>query len=98
MFVNPFVPLLVGVLFIAMGNYLPKCRQNYTMGIKTPWALNSEENWARTHRLGGYCFILGGFLLMLGTLLNLWWLLFPVLLLTAIIPLVYSYLLFRKGI
>ena len=42
-----FIPILVGVLILLIGNYLPKCRQNYTMGIKLPWTLNSEENWER---------------------------------------------------
>lgn len=50
--VEVIVPLAVGVLFMAIGNYLPKCQQNYTMGIRTPWTLNSPENWARTHRVG----------------------------------------------
>ena len=42
-----FIPILIGVLFVLIGNYLPKCRQNYTMGIKLPWTLNSEENWEK---------------------------------------------------
>ena len=33
--------ILFGVLFMVIGNYLPKTRQNYTMGIKVPWALNN---------------------------------------------------------
>ena len=46
--------LMVGVMFIIVGNYLPKCRQSYTMGIKLPWMLNDEENWNATHRFGGW--------------------------------------------
>jgi uncharacterized membrane protein len=45
--------VLLGVLFIVIGNYLPKARQNYTVGIKLPWTLDDEENWNRTHRLAG---------------------------------------------
>ena len=52
--VSVIIPLFVGLLFIAIGNYLPKTRRNYTMGIKLPWTLNSDENWRRTHRLGGH--------------------------------------------
>lgn len=96
--VETLLPLLVGVLFIAIGNYLPKCRQNYTMGIKTPWTLNSEENWTRTHRLGGYSFTIGGLVFLLCALPGLWWLMLPAILLSAIVPMVYSYLLYRKGI
>ena len=58
--VTVIIPLFVGLLFIAIGNYLPKTKRNYTMGIKLPWTLNSDENWRRTHRLGGICFIIIG--------------------------------------
>ena len=50
----------MGLVFIIIGNYLPKCKQNYTVGIKLPWTLNSEENWNKTHRLAGYVFMLCG--------------------------------------
>ena len=96
--VEIIIPLLIGVMFIAMGNYLPKCRQNYTMGIKTPWTLNSEENWTRTPRLGGYCFTVAGFLMLLCALPGLWWLVYVSITLSAIVPMAYSYLLYRKGI
>ena len=54
------ISILVGVLCIMLGNYMPKLQQNYTVGIKLPWTLNSAENWNRTHRLGGKLFIVGG--------------------------------------
>lgn len=54
------VPVLVGVMLLALGNYLPRVRQNYTFGIKTPWALEDAENWRRTQRFGGVCFMVCG--------------------------------------
>ena len=57
--VEMIVPVLLGVVFVAVGNYLPKCKQNYTVGIKIPWTLHSEENWNRTHRLAGYVWVAG---------------------------------------
>lgn len=60
----------VGALFVLIGNYLPKCRQSYTMGIKLPWTLADEENWRRTHRLGGFLWATGGGILLLCALLN----------------------------
>ncbi|KFN89076.1 hypothetical protein TMUPMC115_2304 [Tetragenococcus muriaticus PMC-11-5] len=39
------INLLVGVVFIVLGNYLHKVKQNYTIGIRIPWTLNSKENW-----------------------------------------------------
>ena len=60
--------LAVGLLLIIVGNYMPKARQNYTIGIKLPWTLANEENWNRTHRLAGYVWIVCGILLVALTL------------------------------
>lgn len=56
--------LFVGILLIVIGNYLPKSRQNYTIGIKLPWTLNDGENWNKTHHMAGYLYIAGGSLLI----------------------------------
>ena len=47
------MPVFIGLVLAIVGNYLPKCKQNYTIGIKIPWTLNSEENWNKTHRFAG---------------------------------------------
>ena len=60
-----FSELLLGLMFIIIGNYLPKARQNYTIGIKIPWTLANEENWNRTHRLAGYLWMICGILMIL---------------------------------
>ena len=52
--------LLMGVLFIIIGNYLPKCTPNSTIGIRIPWTLQDTENWRHTHRFGGKCFLACG--------------------------------------
>ena len=48
------MPVLFGLLFVAIGNYLPKCKQNYTVGIKLPWTLcvDHRRHRARHHRAG----------------------------------------------
>ena len=58
--VNVLISGVVGLLFIGVGNYLPRVKQNYTLGIKTPWALANPENWRRTQRFGGACFMVLG--------------------------------------
>lgn len=63
--------LLLGVMFTIIGNYLPKMRQNYTMGIKIPWTLANEENWNKTHRLAGVLWIMFGLATIVGTLMGL---------------------------
>ena len=92
------ISILMGILFIAIGNYMPKVKRNYTMGIKLPWTLNSDENWRRTHRLGGICFIIVGFSLILSVFLKSEIVFLVPLFLGAIIPAIYSYYLYTKGI
>ena len=50
----------IGLLFVVIGNYLPKTRFNYVMGIRSPWTLSSEEVWDKTHRLAGPLYVLLG--------------------------------------
>ena len=50
---NLWTNVLLGIVLIVVGNYLPKCRQNYMIGIKLPWTLDNEENWDYTHRMAG---------------------------------------------
>jgi uncharacterized membrane protein len=49
------VCVFLGILFMVIGNYLPKCLPSYTVGIKLPWTLHDEGNWRYTHRIGGFC-------------------------------------------
>jgi uncharacterized membrane protein len=59
------VLVAVGALFIVIGNYLPKVRPNYLVGIRTPWTLTSDLSWDRTHRMGGRLFVLAGIVFIL---------------------------------
>ena len=56
--------MVLGALFVGVGNYLPRMRQNYTFGVRTPWALADETNWKRTQRVGGISFMVLGVLLV----------------------------------
>ncbi len=93
------LPVFMGVLFILIGNYLPKTKQSYTMGIKLPWTLASEENWNRTHRLAGFLWVLGGVYFIVMSFIG--WSVPAFVLPLAVmvlVPMAYSYLLYRKGI
>ena len=60
-----WMPILVGLLFVFIGNFLAKVKMNWFMGIRTPWTMSSEEVWNKTHRAGSKMFILAGLLMML---------------------------------
>ena len=93
-----FVELLFGVLFIIIGTYLPKARQNYTIGIRVPWTLANEDNWNRTHRLAGSLWIICGILMIIICLTRLapvqWFV--GILLIMVLVPCIYSYWLHAK--
>ena len=57
--------LFMGLLFVVIGNYMPKCKQNHTIGIKIAWTLNDEENWNATHRFAGKLWVAGGLVILL---------------------------------
>ena len=96
--VEVVMPVLVGLVLTIVGNYLPKCKQNYTIGIKIPWTLDSEENWNRTHRFAGRLWVVCGLVLMLTGFFGGFWVFLPVVLVMVLVPLGYSYLLHRKGV
>lgn len=58
----------LSVLFIFIGNVLGKVRQNFMLGIRTPWTLSSELSWEKTHRISGRLFVLAGILGILSTI------------------------------
>lgn len=83
-----------GLLFIVLGNYMPKFRQNSFMGIRVKWTLESEANWNATHRMGGKVWVAGGFACLAGAMLPIqaMGVVFPLVLVTvALAPIVYSY-------
>lgn len=92
--VGRITTLCLGLMFAAIGNYLPKCRRNYTIGIKVTWALASDENWNATHRFAGKVWVIGGVAVMLAALLPEGWNVFAAVLgavVISVIPTVYSY-------
>ena len=93
-----FSELLLGLIFIVIGNYLPKARQNYTIGIRIPWTLANEENWNRTHRLAGYLWMICGILMIIISLTRVvpaeW--LIGIFLIMVLLPCIYSFWLHAK--
>ena len=92
--ISSIMTAALGLMFVAIGNYLPKCRMNSTMGIKLPWTYTSEENWNATHRFAGPLWVTCGIVLALcglivgdvGALV-----LFVGLFVMVLLPCVYSY-------
>lgn len=62
--INYVVPFVIGIMFLFLGNYMGKIKPNWFFGIRTPWTMSSESVWNRTHRVGGWMFVLFGLTLM----------------------------------
>lgn len=90
--------VLVGCMFLVVGNYMPKMKQSYTLGIKLPWTLDSEENWNRTHRLAGGIWMVAGVLVLIGGFIEQFWIVLVALFVAVLIPVIYSYILYKKGV
>ena len=93
------IVIAMGILFIIIGNMLPKVKQNFFMGIKTPWTLADEHVWYATHRFSGKLwFVLGLVMCACGFFPNT--ALVPIILISAIaaavVPLIYSYIIYKR--
>jgi uncharacterized membrane protein len=66
---NNFLFILLGVFFILLGNYIQTVKPNYFVGIRTPWALENQDNWRYTHRLGGKTMVICGIVASLAAVL-----------------------------
>lgn len=90
--------ILMAAVFLLLGNYMPKCRQNYTVGIKVPWTLADPENWNKTHRFAGWLWT-GVGIVFLGMSLLGWMnfvIMFSLIMVVAFLPMIYSFLLYLK--
>ena len=94
------VPIMLCILIIVLGNYLPKCKHNYTIGVRTPWTLASETVWTKTHRLSGVLWVASGIVMLIANLLINGTFSFIITMvgfvIISLIPTIYSYIEFNK--
>ena len=93
------IPVFVGSMLLIIGNYMPKTTRNRTMGIKLPWTMGNDENWQKTHRLGGKIYFWGGLAVIASAVLPIKPMIAVLIVVIAVIvlvPTVYSYVLYRK--
>jgi uncharacterized membrane protein len=94
---NAVIPA-VGVIFIFAGWMMAKAKRNFFIGIRTPWTLSNDIVWEETHKLGSKMFIGAGIITIISALFGEsgFWIMFPVMMLAAFVPVVYSYFLWRR--
>jgi len=100
-FSNPnFIILSIGILYTIFGNYSKTIKSNYFIGIRTPWTLKNETVWKNTHILAGKLWFVGGIIIIISSLVvsktyNTY-LFLVITAVIALIPVVYSYVQFKK--
>ena len=90
----------IGVLFVILGNFMGKVRQNWFIGLRTPWTLADPEVWQKSQRVGGWAFVLGGLAVITETFFlgDNPWIFFGIILVIAVFPIVYSYVIYKRKI
>ena len=56
-----FISVLMSIIFIIAGNYIPKTKPNSRVGFRVAWTMNNEQVWQKTHRAGGFVLVIAGF-------------------------------------
>lgn len=96
--------IAVGLLFILLGNYMKTFKVNYFIGIRTPWTLENEYVWKKTHILAGKLWFLGGLAIIISSIISniinekefngIFFV--SVTIIMALAPVIYSYFEYRK--
>ncbi|WP_288274954.1 SdpI family protein [uncultured Streptococcus sp.] len=93
------VTTFLAIVFIVIGNYLPKIQRNPTVGIRIPWTLSDDKNWYKTHRMTGKLWVIGGLIILLESFIQvaLPYVMGVVIAVMIVGPIVYSFILSRKN-
>jgi uncharacterized membrane protein len=92
--------VFIGVMLAVLGNYFQVLPNNYFIGIKTPWTIENDIVWKKTHQLAGKMWVVGGLLIVILNFLVptiiYQTVFFAIIGILIVVPIVYSYLIFRK--
>ena len=99
--VGRLITLLVGLLFLFLGNLMPKIKNNFFLGIRNPWTLSDPDIWNSAHRVGGHVFFIFGLCVAVLALLPIWAVLIYIMTVVGVVaitvvPYIYSYILYRR--
>ncbi len=82
-----------------IGNYMTTLKPNWFIGIRTPWTLEDDKVWRKTHKLGGYLWFWGGLLALIIAIISpqvTYPVVIGLLFVISVIPIIYSFILYRQ--
>lgn len=91
--------IIMAILFIMIGNYMPKTKRNYTVGFRTPWCIENDENWDKTNKMAGKLWVVCGIVMLWLSIFGIsnLYIITGILTSMVVIPIIYSYLIYKKG-
>ncbi|KYH35488.1 immunity protein SdpI [Clostridium tepidiprofundi DSM 19306] len=99
--INLITNIIVGIILIIIGNYLPKCKRNSIIGVRNKWSLKNDLLWSKSNRFGGVCFIISGLIIIIQSFLIKGILstvvMLSILILSGIVSCVYSYKIYKEN-
>ena len=99
---NKVTGILMGIVFIVLGNFMPKTRKNGTVGVRTIWSSYNDVTWAKSNRAGGIYMIIAGIFTIITSIIlkSIWIVVLEVLyvIIASIASVVYSYKIYKKEI
>ena len=102
---QPVMMLFLGFLYLIVGNYLPKIRRNWVVGIKVKWTLESDRNWDSTSRFSGFFMFIAGFLIVIFGVISFFTklsdelmsvIMFVLIVIPVVVAVLYSYIYYCK--
>ncbi len=96
--INSFMLFGLGAMFVLMGNYMGKIKHNFFVWIKTPRTIADEDIWNKTHRLSWWLWVATGLIFLTQAfILKYIAITFIIVMIVAVlVPMIYSYWLFKN--
>ena len=96
----PIIATVIGVMFIIIGNIMPKTKPNSLVGMRLSFCMDTDEHWYIANRAGGIALVISGIATILSGLIlrNGTYVIGMIiaLLVTLTVATIYSYVIIKK--
>lgn len=98
--INVISNCCLGLIFIVIGNIVPKCKRNGVVGVRTTWSMDNDTTWELSNRLGGRLMIVCGVLTIIESIVIKGFastiIMLVLIIATSILMIYYSYVFYKK--
>ncbi len=94
--------ILLGVMFVVLGNFMPKTRVNGLVGFRIVWSMHNDVTWAKSNRFAGVALIIVGLLTIITAIfadsMLATGLMLVYLVVSVIVAIIYSYKVYKTQV